>query len=467
MASHDSSRPNVVFILTDDQGAWALGCAGNTEIVTPALDRAAQEGVRFDSFFATTPVCSPARASLLTGEIPSQHGVHDWIAGGHTGPDAVDYLAGHTMITDLLAERGYRLGLAGKWHLGASDQPRPGFVHWYAHESGSGMYYNAPMVRDTTPVTEPEYLTYALTNDALQFLDAEAERDEPFWLSVNYTAPHQPWAGNHPDELTSLYADCPFDSCPQQPHHPHQRWVEGHPIGREPDLRESLVGYYASVTGVDRGVAQIRERLEELGLAENTLFVFTSDNGMNCGHHGIWGKGNGTMPFNMYDTAVKVPAIFVHPGRIPADRLCTDLISGYDMLPTLVDYLGLDVELPDRLPGHSFAPLLEGHEDPTPRDHIVVYGEYGATRMIRTHEWKYIHRATYARPELYHLSEDPDENHDLHEAPEYESVRQQMRADLDDWFEAHVNPALDGTHQPVIGTGQYERITHEPPTRWG
>src|SRR4029079_12513464 len=153
MASRNPQRPNVLFIISDDQGTWALGCGGNGEIRTPVLDRLAGDCVRFDNFFCVSPVCSPARASLLTGDIPSRHGVHDWIRIGSVGPQRVDYLAGQTLVTDVLAGRGYRCGLVGKWHLGASDVPRPNFVTWFAHPSGMGPYYGASMIDHDRPVT--------------------------------------------------------------------------------------------------------------------------------------------------------------------------------------------------------------------------------------------------------------------------------------------------------------------------
>lgn len=131
MASIDPQRPNVLFIVSDDQGPWALGCGGNPEIRTPFLDRLAGDGIRFENFFCTSPVCSPARASLFTGDIPSRHGVHDWIRVGSMGDARIDYLQDQTLIHDVAARGGYRCALIGKWHLGASDVPRPGFVKWF------------------------------------------------------------------------------------------------------------------------------------------------------------------------------------------------------------------------------------------------------------------------------------------------------------------------------------------------
>ncbi len=147
-------QPNIICILSDDQGAWALGSAGNPEIRTPHLDRLAEEGMRFSNFFCTSPVCSPARASLLTGRIPSQHGVQDWIREGNLGENAIEYLEGQTAYTEILAENDYVCGVSGKWHLGDSIRPQKGFHHWYVHQFGGGPYYGAPMIRDGKLVVE-------------------------------------------------------------------------------------------------------------------------------------------------------------------------------------------------------------------------------------------------------------------------------------------------------------------------
>src|SRR5688572_32422689 len=149
------------------------------------LDCLATSGVRFENFFCTSPVCSPARASLLTGDIPSRHGVQDWIRVGSMGDSRIDYLAGQRLLTDIFAENGYRCGLVGKWHLGASDVPRPNFIKWFAHQSGMGPYYDAPMVDHDKPCEVGEYITDALAKTAISFLQAEAEHPEPFFLNLN------------------------------------------------------------------------------------------------------------------------------------------------------------------------------------------------------------------------------------------------------------------------------------------
>ena len=305
-------RLNVIFILTDDQGAWALGAAGNQEVLTPNLDRLAKEGIYFPDFFCASPVCSPARVSILTGMAPSQHGIHDWIRSGNLATaqcpkpflddtGAIEYLAGLPTYTHILADNGYICGLAGKWHLGDSVQPQQGFSYWRVIPYGGSDYYGAPILRDSVMTIEDRYLTDVITEGALEFLEEHGQGDEPFYLGVHYTAPHSPWEhGQHPSELVELYADCPFATCPDEGVHPWQ--INSAPRGVGAKRRELLSGYYASITAVDQGVGRLVAWLNAHGLAEQTLILFTGDNGMNMGHHGIWGKGNGTFPQNMYRT---------------------------------------------------------------------------------------------------------------------------------------------------------------------
>ncbi|OJU03697.1 MAG: sulfatase [Rhizobiales bacterium 65-79] len=464
LASRDPFRPNILFIVSDDQGAWALGCAGNDEIRTPVLDRLAAAGIRFENFFCTSPVCSPARASLLTGDIPSRHGVQDWVRAGSMGEKRIDYLAGQRLVTDVFAENGYRCGLIGKWHLGASDVPRPNFVKWFAHQAGMGPYYDAPMVDEDQPVTLPGYITEELGKRAVAFIGEEAGRPEPFWLSLNFTAPHYPWIDSHPKEFTDLYEDCPFDSCPDEP--PHPDFAGGHAAvakGRE-QRRESLVGYFAAVTAMDAAIGKVLEEVERQGLTQSTLVIFMGDNGMNCGHHGIWGKGNGTRPQNMYDTSVKVPCIIAQPGRIPAGRVCGDLLSGYDVFPTLIDHAGL-VESTDRQkPGRSFASVLGGGSLPE-TEGIVVYDEYGPVRMVRTKDWKYVHRFPDGPHELFDLANDPDERVNRVADASAGNRIGALRDQLFKWFSAHVDPRRDATTKGVTGCGQLGRPEDSAPGR--
>lgn len=447
-------QPNIVMILTDDQGIWSLGCYGNQEIHTPNLDKLAKDGMLFENFFCTSPVCSPARASLLTGKIPSQHGIHDYLSGGNggCGQESIAYLERHLGYTDILAEHGYTCGLSGKWHLGDGLNPQKGFTFWYAHQKGGGPYYQAPMIRDGELVNEPGYITDVITQEALNFIDREKGKETPFYLSVHYTAPHSPWIEAHPKAYTDLYQDCKFESCPQtDTPHPWARLdtMEGY---QKP--RECLIGYFAAVTAMDASVGCIMEKLEAEHLKEDTLIIFTSDNGFNCGHHGVWGKGNGTFPVNMYDSSVKVPFVMCHPGRIPAGSIAKRMCSGYDFMPTLLDYVGLCEDQPEELPGRSFCDTLTGGDGDDAKGTVVIFDEYGPVRMIRSDQYKLIYRYVFGPNEFYDLQADPDEAHNLYGEPAYQDIIGSMKHQLDVWFVTYADPKLDGSREPVTGDGQ-------------
>src|SRR5699024_7571198 len=233
--------------------------------------RLQREGTACDQFFCASPVCSPARASLATGRVPSAHGVHDWLrpealartAAPHRPftPDFLEDLPEADTLGAMFSRHGYRCGMVGKWHLGSSDRPAEGFEYWYAHQLGGGPYYGAPIWQQTDasgipetparPGTEPRYFSDALTDRALDFLRGPAGEGRPFFLQVNWTAPHDPWFdGNHPADLLDLYADTDFPSVPQPPPHP---WFVPENFPRAvADRHGALAGYCAALSGVDR-----------------------------------------------------------------------------------------------------------------------------------------------------------------------------------------------------------------------
>lgn len=461
-------KPNVLFILTDDQGAWALHCAGNRDIRTPNLDALAAQGMRFENFFCASPVCSPARATLLTGRMPSAHGVLDWLRGGNLDRDqlgelgelpqfasehkAISYLEGQTAYTDVLAANGYSCALAGKWHLGDSKTPQHGFSRWFTIGRGGCTYHNGDLVENGRLWIEPRYITDVITDKALDYLDELHREDRPFYLSVHYTAPHSPWdREDHPARFWDQYEDCAFTATPDLPLHPNQ--IPTAPMGVGEKRALCLRGYYTAISAMDEGVGRLLKRLDELGERENTLVIFTADNGMNMGHHGVWGKGNGTFPFNMYEEAIKVPFIAVQPGQIPAGVVTGAMNSQYDFCHTLLDYLGLPGMDDPALPGHSFAPVLRGQQPPR-EDSVVVFDEYGFTRMIRDREWKYVHRYPYGPHELYNLVQDPGETVNRAADPACADLLRRMRARLTDWFTRYSDPRVDGSREPVTGFGQ-------------
>ena len=379
--------------------------------------------------------------------------MHDWIREGNTGPGAIRYLEGESGYTDILARHGRTCGISGKWHLGDSQIVQHGFTDWFVHQSGGGPYNNAAMVRNGQLVDEPGYLTDVITDGALGMLDRYAEGGRPFYLSVHYTAPHSPWIGEHPQSIVDSYDDCAFESCPQEPRHPWAVTLTDENLGN----REALKGYFAAVTAMDYNVGRLLDRLELHGLRDNTLVVFLSDNGFSCRHHGFWGKGNGTNPRNMYENSIKVPAVFSHPGRIPEGRVEGAMISAYDVMPTLLEYLDLPIPEGPNLPGESFLPILEGRSSEG-WEHVVVYDEYGPVRMVRTQEWKYVYRHSHGPHELYNLVDDPDERSNLVDEPGQEKRVQELRAMMDDWFAQYVDPRRDGLLQDGTAMGQTRLI---------
>ena len=467
MASADTSKPNIIFILSDDQGAWAMGCAGNDEVVTPNLDRLAATGVRFSNFFCASPVCSPARASILTGQIPSQHGVQDFLRAGssrHLPADGaeIEYMRGRTSYIETLADNGYVCGLSGKWHLGRSALPQLGFGYWNVHAGGGGDYYRAPMLDGDALIRPDGYVTDIITDHALEFLEEQLDTSAPFSLNVHYTAPHAPWGREQhpPSVFNRYYEDCAFESVPDAPIHANQLAKEpsAATLGDTPENRRlALSGYFAAIEEMDRNIGRLLDWLEANGLRDNTLVVFNADNGMNMGHHGIWGKGNGTYPPNMFDTAVKVPALVSRPGHVPQDLVCDKLLSQYDFMPTLLGYVGLETSSDQPLPGRDFSAVLRGESmsEDTP---VFALDEYGPTRMIRSRNWKYVHRYGGGPNELYDLANDPLETRNLVDGRADESAyanrAASLRAELETWYERYVDPRMDGAKNNVTGRGQ-------------
>ena len=476
------SNPNIVMVMADDMGYWSMGCVGNHEIKTPNLDRLADEGMLFPDFFCASPVCSPARASVLCGKMPSQHGVHDWISKGHIdyadvseelqqkhndpeasweynwskeqlqGDHAIEYIKDFKAYTDILSEHGYTCALSGKWHLGDAKNTQKGFSYWKTIAMGGDNYYYPVVLQgDKFEMLRGTYITDYITENAHSFLKTR-EKDKPFYLSVHYTAPHAPWdKEQHPEEYYDMYDDCAFTETPDvKPH----KWGGDYTPGQR---KKHLKGYYAAVSAMDNGIGEIINNLKEQNLWEDTIFIFTADNGMSMGHHGIFGKGNGTYPMNMYDTAVKVPIIISYPKAIKGGSVAKGLYSHYDIMPTIADMMGETLD--QSYPGHSFKEIFEG-KIPTGNDRVIVFDEYGPVRMIRTTEYKYIHRYMEYENEFYDLRNDPGEENNLIDSasPEIQKKISELKAEMEQWFAEHSTPDKDGAKLNVCGNGQLDMV---------
>lgn len=455
--------PNILVIVADDQGAWAMANAGTPDLKTPNLDRLAARGKRFQSLYCVSPVCSPARASILTGRIPSAHGVHDWLAAGNSSLERryhrhlIDYLDGFPTYVELLTQGGYVCGLSGKWHLGNTEVPHRGFSFWRAFPTGGGSYHDPMMVEEDGIVHRKGYLTRVIADNALDFLRMQSG-DDPWYLGVHFTAPHSPWDldEHEPGDVAAFWPGCAFDSIPFEPMHPDIYSAAAYPDTPE-RRRQVLAGYAAAILGMDRQIGRILDCLETQGRLDDTLILFTADNGMNMGHHGIFGKGNGTDPINLYETSVRIPGIVHWPARV-SPGLLDGVYSHYDILPTLLTIAGMAERIPDGLPGRNLSHVLLS-DSPDEGGFAVVYDEYGPHRMIRSAHWKYVHRVGRPGPELYNLAVDPDERTNLIGSPHHAQVVQRLRHKMQDWFHKHGIPEHDGMSQPVRGGGQVDHIS--------
>lgn len=447
-------RPNVVLVMTDNHGAWSLGCYGNREIKTPNIDRLAAEGMLFTRAYCNHSLCSPSRATFLTGLIPSQHGLHYTV----TEPSDADpaksdqpcAIREFETLPKILSRAGYVCGLSGKWHLGGFRQPQEGFQYWFTMPGGHTMtYYGADVVWQGKIQKEPGYLLDAMTDHAVDFI--RQNRDKPFFLFLTYDAPYgvsSCFTRPHENRHTAYYADKPLTSFPRERVHPTQKYrleLINNPV--------AIRGYAAAVSGVDDGVGTVLRTLAELGIDKDTLVIFTADQGFNGGHGGMWGMGEHTDPPNTREPVVRIPLIVRQPGRIAPQTLCDRLIASYDLLPTVLTYLGLADCIPTkpRLAGRDFSPLLAGRTIPWDD---VVFHEFDHTRMIRTPRWKLTKRYPHGTDELYDMQSDPGERRDLHADAASAAVIRELTARLEQFFDRYADPQYDRVHN---GKSKFER----------
>lgn len=434
-------RPNVVLILTDNHGAWTLGCYGNPDIRTPHLDQLAKQGTLFTRCYSSNAVCSPTRATLLTGLLPSQHGVHSYLGAkeAQMGPKAYCTIREFRSLPKILSEAGYVCGLSGKWHLGGNATPQEGFTSWITTPHGhTTTFYNADVIENGTVRKEPTYLTDFWTEHGSTFI--ERNKDRPFFLYLAYNGPYglgnsllNPARNRH----AAYYADKELKSFPRVPAHP---WL----FNNKNYLNniQAIRRYAAEVSGIDDGVGRILETLARHKLDEKTLVLFTADQGLAGGHGGFWGMGDHTRPLTAYDWTMHVPLIYRHPGRIPAGQRSDLLVSNYDVLPTVLDYLGLRDQTPTMpsLPGRAYADVLRGKsltwDEP-------VFFEFDNVRAVRTTGWKYIHRFPAGPDELYDLAADPGETKNLHGRPEHAARQQELHQHLETFFKRYADPKYD------------------------
>jgi arylsulfatase A-like enzyme len=439
-----AQRPtNLVFILTDNQGAWTLGCYGNPDIRTPNIDRLAAEGIRFTRALSSNPVCSPTRATFLTGLIPSQHGVHSFLDPKYMmGPEAYNTLREFTSLGEVLNSAGYVCGLSGKWHLGANLTPSEGFSFWITKPDGhTNEFYNQDIIENGEVRKEAGYTTDLWTRNGIKFI--EQNKDKPFFLFLAYNGPYA--LGNlmrnqSKNRHADYYKGKHFASFPVDAMHPWQ-----HANKAFHNTQTAMERTACEVSGVDDGVGEVMATLSRLGLDDNTLVVYASDQGWMGGQNGMWGMGDHFRPIGAHELMMQIPLIFRQPGKIAAGKTNDIMVSNYDFLPTVLSYLGLADRMPSQppSPGRDFSRAIKGQS--LDWENVIFY-EMETVRAIREDHWKYGARHPNGPHELYDMQADPRERVNLYGQPGTEETRDRLAKRLDDFFTRYADPKYDIWH---------------------
>lgn len=382
--------PNIIVILADDMGWADLGPGSNID--APHLDQLAREGVKLSRFYASAPICSPTRAALLTGRYPHSVGVPE-IAAPQAQWGIPKLSLDHSAVTipEVLKARRYESVLIGKWHLGFDPSAWPrthGFDVFWGTLAGASDYSDVKGgYHNETPTEISGYYTDAITDRAIEYLKTR-EADRPIFLYLSYTAPHYPLEA--PAELVDKY---------------RTRYED-----------ELFATYAAMLEQLDTGIGRILTTLDELGLRDNTLVIFMSDNGPSAEPKSYGPRGadisNGPLrewKFSTYEGGIRVPFVARWPERIPAGLQRSEVAVTMDILPTILDAVGLPVPEDMEMHGQSLMSLLAGQDFSRKS---AVHWETQHNMAVTRGDWKLVHQF-WTEPKLYNLKSDPSEMHDL------------------------------------------------------
>lgn len=426
------SKPNVIIIMTDDQGYGDLSCMGATDFRTPHLDKMASEGIRFSSMYSASPVCSPSRAALLTGRYPGNAGVRAILAGHRRASGLTPEVP---TIATALKKLGYTTGISGKWHLGLKDECRPnangfdefngflaGCVDYYSHIFYWGMADGATnpthdLWQDDKEIYDNgEYMTERITKKSVEFI--QKHHDEPFMLYVAYNAPHYPM--HAPEKYLKRFEHLPWD-------------------------RQIMA---AMISAVDDGVGEIRAELERQGILDNTIIYFQSDNGpsresrnwMDGTEDPYYGGTAGMFTghkFSLFEGGIRIPAIISWNGHIKGGRVIDSPHISTDIFPTVLEACG-GSESDYTLDGNSILPMLLGGEEKT---HDYIFWEMEQQTAVRHGDYKLVLNGQLVEGEekradvfLSNLENDPREMHNL--ADEMPELAEELKAVALEWREA-------------------------------
>lgn len=436
-------RPNIIFILVDDLRWDELSIAGHPFLKTPRIDRIAKEGALFRNAFMTTPLCSPSRASFLTGKYAHNHGITDNVDRS---------VASHQLITFplVLQQAGYATAFIGKWHMGNDDSPRPGFDRWVSFK-GQGSYLKTEINEDGRDVNPRGYITDILNEYAVEFI--KRRHDKPFLVYLAHKAIH-PEVMQHGDGSINM-----ADAERFIPAERHRNLFVGKKIPRRPSAMQSptgkpalertidnlpplgaktatadqaVLGRLRSLMAVEEGVGKILKALKETNQLNNTVIVFTSDNGYFYGEHGLSVERR-----LAYEESIRMPLLVRYPPVIKAGTVRDEFALNIDLAPTLLELAGVSAPMVD---GRSLVPLMKGPGSDWRRSFLIEYYSDKVIprvrqmgyKAVRTERWKYIHYYELdGMDELYDLTADPYEMKNIINQPGAGSTLEAMKRELE------------------------------------
>lgn len=453
-------QPNIVFIMSDDHAAHAMSCYGSKVNQTPHLDRIANEGMRFDQCFCTNSICTPSRAVILTGLYSHME--------GNEVMTLADRLDGRKEnVAKILQRNGYQTAIVGKWHLGHSENNHPtGFDYWNVLP-GQGEYHDPVMIDMGIEKKYEGYVTDIITDLSLDWVK-KRDRNRPFFLMYHHKAPHRPW---EPDEKhMHLYEDVEIPE-PETFHDDYNGRAKAAAeatmrIDRDlllVDVKEEapedytalerkkwnyqryMKDYLRCVASVDDNVGRFLDVLDEEGIAENTVVIYTSDQGFFLGDHGWYDKRF------MYEESLRMPFIVRYPGQIKAGTVQLNMALNVDFAPTFLELAGLPI--PEEMQGRSLCPLLKGETPENWRtsmyyrywEHMSRPHRVGAHYGMRTDRYKLIHYYGESRRgkgvaaeewkreaewEMFDLHQDPNEMQSVHDDPAYLDKFHELKEEL-------------------------------------
>lgn len=420
----------------------------------------------FDKAYCANAFCSPCRASVMTGLLPSQHGVHSWIDDRNMDqwPEGWHALSSISTLPELLKAKGYSTALVGKYHMGDPTSPAAGVDYWVTMENGHvRSFYDNRIFDNGKSYPQEGHSVDFFTGKAIEFIEKEVAEDNPFFLFLPYPAPYGHWpATKEPVECrhTERFKDFPMETVPRKGlskeavdgflmrAHRSGKGMDYSMIMRAPNDVATLRNYYAQISMVDDGVGQLLDALERLGVDDDTLVIYTADHGLSLGHHGFWGHGGATFPSNMHHAAHSVPLIIGQGDKLSPGSRSKRLVNNTDIFATILDLL--DVTPPEsalQSSSRSLRPALDGDQAPVWEDD-AIFSEQEETRVVRTPKWALFRRFDGAGnfpvwDELYDVEADPEETRNLAGEPEHAETLARLIAMLDAFFAGHSRASAD------------------------